>query len=228
MEKYNSKWNNKGYLIGRVVDGSIKNVNLFGGEFYQANFAYANKTNDKEFVIPIIFSEKNKKTIDSSIRRNKPVVIRGKLRSYNSDYHLFVLFQVDKAKFDTASIFNPNIISLKAATTKRKGKFINTKNGDGVMNWVCQVAEFNENGECVDMNFIPVVFFGSMAKKIGRLDEKSQYKINMQGIFVNRDYTVRKGEEKVKMTAFEYVVLQVEEITKKTLSQNNVEEEREI
>ena len=50
----------------------------------------------------------------------------------------------------------------------------------------------------------------------------------MQGIFVNRDYTVRKGEEKVKMTAFEYVVLQVEEITKKTLSQNNVEEEREI
>ena len=67
-----------------------------------------------------------------------------------------------------------------------------------------------------------------MAKKIGRLDEKSQYKINMQGIFVNRDYTVRKGEEKVKMTAFEYVVLQVEEITKKTLSQNNVEEEREI
>ena len=225
--------NNRGCIVGNVVENSIKQAQLFGGQFYQADFAYENRNHQGEkFVIPVFFPESMKKEMEESQHPDKQVAIYGKLRSYNKDYHLYILFQVDKVSHNIEDGRRPNIIHLKATTTRRKGMYIGLKNGQRVMNWVCQVPEYNENGEVVDMNFIPVVFFGSVAKKVRDLDESSQHKINMFGVFINRIYAVHKNGKKIVKTAFEFYALQVgkiENLTKRALEnkQNQEQDNRE-
>lgn len=207
--------NNRGYLVGYVLPDTIKPVSLFGRDIYQATFDYTNSSETTHYQIPIVFAGKEKLWIERYTNLGKYLILRGKLASYNENYHLYVVFCVDKTICKKDRIYQPNIISLQAYTTAKKGFYVDkTFKNKTVLNWVCQTADYDEQGQFVGMSHIPVVFFGNIAKEINSLDENFKYKISMKGLFVGRKFSKKSNNGRIEKTSYEFWALEVSNIEK--------------
>ena len=165
---------NKIFLSGTIQNNPIYSHETMGIKFYQSTLE-VNRLSEAVDKLPIVYPEKLKHHFELG----KNIAVRGEVRTYNKDRHLFIFVFVKEILTEELPA-ESNIVRLIGFICKEP-IFRVTPNSKVVSDVMLAVNRLFKHAD-----YIPCIAWGSTAKKISK--KIIGTKIEIEGRLQSRDY----------------------------------------